>query len=341
MRPRPDSRQGRTARAEAIKIWTDVEWLVEAPGRPAESPVWDAERQCVWWVDIMLGHLHRFDRRTGRDDVFEVGEAVGAVGLAAYGRLVLALAGGVELLDPDHRRRQVVARFEEDPRLRCNDAKPGPDGALWVGRMALGAVQAAGAFKRVTPAGQVDVLVDRTTISNGMDWESPTRLYWTDSISGRVDVLTWDRKRRIVAARTPFIAIDPQDGVPDGMTLDRDGNLWLAVHDAGEVRRYRPDGMHDATVRVPVRAVTSCAFGGPDLDELYITVAGEEGRDGGLCRAAVGAAGRPAFRFGARGLSSPVASPASPASARSAPVPRPTLIGQHRFPDSLQRDDRR
>jgi sugar lactone lactonase YvrE len=117
-------------------------------------------------------------------------------------------------------------------------------------------------------------MVDGVTVSNGIDWSpEDDRMYYADSPTGRIDVFDWEPAAGTVSNRRPFVTLPPEAGLPDGLCVDDDAHVWVALWGGGAVRRYRPDGTLEREVKLPVTKVTSCAFGGRELDELFITSA--------------------------------------------------------------------
>jgi len=155
----------------------------------------------------------------------------------------------------------------------------------------------------------------------GLDWTDDQRLfYYADSNSGRVDLFDTDPDTGLLTARRPFVTVPAADGVPDGLTLDAEGCIWLAVWGSGEVRRFTPAGQLDTVVRLPARQVTSAAFGGPDLGTLYITTAwegltpaerAEQPHAGDIFACVLGATGRPRSCSNGRDYGQPAISVAS------------------------------
>jgi sugar lactone lactonase YvrE len=188
-----------------------------------------------------------------------------------------------------------------------NDGKCDAAGRFWAGTMALDERGGAGALYRLDPDGHVETMIDGVTISNGLDWSDDGRLmYFIDTPTQSVDVFDFDLASGRIANRRSFARIDPVDGAPDGLTLDAEGFVWVALWGGSRVRRYAPDGALDSIVRVPATYVTSCAFGGADLGDLYITTAriklseadrASQPLAGGLFRARPGVRGRPPHRF--------------------------------------------
>ena len=286
-----------------------AEVAVPAQCQLGEGPVWDPDRGLLWWVDILSGHVHAIDPGTGAHSWFEAGDPVGAVGLTRGGGLVLALVDGFALADLDGQRLTRLTGFSIDRTvIRFNDGKPDPWGNFCAGTMAWDETGSPpGSLYRLSPDGTVTELFGDVGLSNGLDWTDDRRLfYYADSHSGRVDLFDTDPDTGALAARRPFVTVRDADGIPDGLTLDAEGCLWLAVWDASEVRRYTPDGRLDTVVRLPARQVTCPAFGGPDLATLYITTAREgyteedlteQPHAGDIFACTPGVPGRPPFLF--------------------------------------------
>ncbi|MGW8762633.1 SMP-30/gluconolactonase/LRE family protein [Streptomyces sp. NPDC055815] len=253
------------------------------PGRLTEGPVWDARRQELLWVDIPEGLVHRAALVPGEEapDLEPLGtlrfdRPVGAVLPCASGAL-LAAAGTsfLHLTDgrPVTEAVEVAAPVLPDDGLprRMNDAAVDPAGRLLAGTMAYDESPGAGALYRLDRDGLV-TLLDSVTVSNGLGWSPDgTRLYYADSPTRRVDVFAYDPETGALSDRRPFAAFDR--GVPDGLAVDSEGRVWVAVWGGGEVLAFAPDGSLHARVEVPATHVTSCAFAGPGLDVLVITTA--------------------------------------------------------------------
>ncbi|MFI0349462.1 SMP-30/gluconolactonase/LRE family protein [Actinomadura sp. 9N407] len=237
-----------------------------------EGPTWDAAAGRLLWVDILGCEVHAYDPATGTDGVvLKTAQHVGAVKPRAAGGLVVNLRDGIGLYEPDGSFRWLV-ELPEDGR-RGNDAAVGPDGALWAGTMAYDERPGGGVLRRVRPDGQVTTVLDDVTISNGIAW-SPDGLlmYYIDTPTGRVDVFDFDPGTATLHGRRPFAAVPPP-GSPDGLTVDAEGHVWVAVWAGGRVLRFAPSGTVDRVVELPASQTTACAFGGPDLRDLYVTTA--------------------------------------------------------------------
>lgn len=290
-------------------VTTDrAELLVDADATLGEGPVWDDREGCLWWVDILGESVHRTDM-SGRDESVPIGQMPGALGLRTAGGLVVAAREGFGLLDAATRRFEIVAPVEaDDPTARMNDGKVDPAGRFWAGTTDIDHRPERGTLYRLDPDRRVTTMLREVTISNGLDWSLDGRtMYFIDTPTRRVDAFSFDVARGTIADRRPAVAIREGAGSPDGMTLDAEGYLWVALWDGWAVERYAPDGRLDRRIEVPAAQTSSCTFGGPDLDLLFITTAQKGFPPGGradqplaggvfVCRP--GPRGRPAFRFG-------------------------------------------
>ncbi len=285
-----------------------VELVLDARAELGEGPRWDARGQRLLWVDIMRGRVHAFRPEKGACRSVDVGRPVGALACAADGTVVLAVAGGFARLHWKSRRVETLAPVEADrPQNRMNDGACDPAGRFWAGTMALDERPGAGALYRLDPDLTVHTMLTGVTISNGIDWSlDGRRMYYVDSPTRRIDVFDFDPETGAIANRRPFVEVPAEAGIPDGLTIDADGFVWLALWGGAALRRYGPDGGLERSVPLPVSHPTSCAFGGPGLDLLYVTSArrplgaDERARQpaaGGLLRLRPGVVGRPANVF--------------------------------------------
>jgi len=276
-----------------------------------EGPVWDQRGGRLHWVDIRSGLVHRFSPSDGSDQVIDVGQPVSAVGLGERGGLVLAIRDGFGLVPAGSDRVEHVIEVEKDlAGNRMNDGRVDPAGRFWAGTMADRWEDApgAGALYRLDGASGALAATKVTggiTVANGIDWTPDGRhMYYVDSPTQRVDIFDFDTGAP--RNRSAFVEIPPAEGLPDGLVVDADGGVWVALFGAGTLRRYSPSGRVDQEIRLPVTLVTSAAFGGPDLADLYITTARhrltEQQRErqpqaGSLFRCRPGPVGKPAYRF--------------------------------------------
>jgi len=285
----------------------DAELAFPAQCELAEGPVWDAGRGLLRWVDILPGHVHALDPVSGAHSSFGAGQPVGTVGLTRGGGLVLALAGGFALSGPDGQDLRPFGDLAVDRSVRrFNDGKPNPWGSFWAGTMGVPEDSGVpGSLYQLSPDGAVTELIGGVALSNGLDWTDDRRVfYYADSLAGGVDAFATDPDTGTLSGRRRFAEVS--GGMPDGLTLDAEGCLWLAVWGSSELRRYTPDSRLDTAVKLPVSQVTSAAFGGADLSTLYITTAREnftpadlreQPHAGDIFACTPGVTGRPPFLF--------------------------------------------
>jgi sugar lactone lactonase YvrE len=254
-----------------------IEVALAAAAEVGEGPIWDASRSALLWVDIYRCEVHLFDPASGGDTVFGVGQPVGAVATTASGDLRLAVRDGFARLDVGSGEVRLVAPVEialSDNLM--NDGKCDRAGRFLAGTTSYSETPGAGALYRLNADLTVDTILADVTLSNGLDWSPDgTIMYYVDSRLQRIDMLDYDTAGGVAGRRT-FLEIPRDAGMPDGLTVDADGHVWVALWGGAAVRRYAPDGTLDRVLPLPVSFVTSCAFGGAQLDELYITTSSWE-----------------------------------------------------------------
>lgn len=245
--------------------------ITREPARLGEGPLWDAGARQLVWTDIPAATLHVTDPATGADRTVVRSAPVGCVVEHADGGYVLAEGGAIVHVSPSFDTDRVVARVALPPGSRFNDGAVDPAGRLLVGTLEPG----GGRLLRVDPDGAVTTLLTGIACSNGLAWSSDGRtLYYVDSPTGAVDRMDYDVPTGRLGPREPLVTTT--GGLPDGLTIDDQDRLWVAVWGAGEVRCYRGDGELLDTVHLPAQRVTCPAFGGADLDVLYVTTAMED-----------------------------------------------------------------
>ena len=238
-----------------------------------EGPVWDEARGCLLWVDIPAAAVH--EGRLEGDQVVttrthrlaDVTDTVGAVAPATDGRLLVAGHRSLIVLDRETGRCDTLQAIGSEVRSRLNDGACDPAGRFLVGTLALDDRTGNESLLRLEDDGVVTVVDAALTLANGLAWSPDGRLlYSVDSVPGVVWARTGPRHALVRVA----------DGLPDGLCVDADGGLWLAVWGAGQVRRFSPDGELTAVVEVPAPHTTSAAFIGADRSTLLITTARSE-----------------------------------------------------------------
>lgn len=259
-----------------------------------EGPAWDAVRQRVWWVDITGQRVLWRSVADGSEGTIAVGDLVGAVIVRADGLLTLCMRNGLAVLNPESGSLTAGIQLPQQHRasgvpLRMNDAKVAPDGSLFAGTMFIdnvGDVSGKSALYRIHGE-SVDIAVADVTLSNGLGW-SPDgmRMYYVDTMTGRIDCFDVSETGLPVNRRT-FVDLGEPSVNPDGLCVDAEGGVWLAIWGGSQVRRYESDGGLAEIVHVPTPQVSSCAFVGEDLNTLVITTAaiglsGEDATHAGL-----------------------------------------------------------
>lgn len=256
-----------------------------------EGPIWDTVAGCLRWVDMLRGDVLTLepDGSIGR---LHVGDVAGAVRARSGGGLVVGVERGFALVDADG----TVHTLDElwtDPGVRMNDGGCDPQGRFFCGSMAYDMSVGAGSVHRLDPDGTTATVLTDVTISNGLVWCDDGTALYVDSATQRIDRLDVDAEHGTFGERRPFVSIDVADGTPDGIALDGDGGLWVALWNGSAVRRYAPDGTLDTVVEVDARNVTACAL---HDGALFITTSATDDADhaaaGALFRAEVGVADR-------------------------------------------------
>lgn len=254
----------------------NVELALDCRCELGEGPIWDARIGRLVFVDINGHAIHSFDPASGAHDTVGCGEYVSAIALAAPGGYIVTLQHDIAWFDGTRvGDRPLTVEAERDD-TRFNDGYVDPRGRLWAGTMSLVKAPAEGALYRIemSPVPQVTRVLEGVTTSNGIDWSGDGRLmYYVDTGTRRIDVFDFDPDAGTIANRRTLVAIPESEGKPDGLIVDDEGCIWVALWQGSAVRRYSPDGRLVRQINLPVSCPTKCAFGGPALDELYITSA--------------------------------------------------------------------
>ena len=278
-----------------------VEHVLAVGNKLGEGPIWHVEEEALYWVDIQNKRYHRLKPATGVHAVFDVDFVISAIGFRASGGLVMATGEGLALCDPAEEALRVVADPEaHETDTRFNDGAVDRQGRFWAGTMGPDLTHN---LYRMDPDASVHPMETGIGTSNGIGWSpDDTTMYYTDSARRVIYAYDFDPVSGDIANRRPFVRVPEGAGVPDGLTVDSEGYVWSARWDGWQVVRYDPDGQVVREVRLPVQRPTSCALGGPGLDELYITSAWTglteaqrraQPRAGDLFRVRVGVPGLP------------------------------------------------
>ena len=236
--------------------------------------MWSVREQALYWTDNLGGCIHRLDSESGRGQRIALGRNVMAIGLRAGAGLVLALANHLAFYEPGGELELIMSVEQDQPRNRFNDAKVDRRGRYWAGTMNdVDWDKPSGSLYRVDTGLELSRLQGAVVCANGLGWSPDNRtFYFCESFRYAIFVYDFDPDAGVPSARRMFATVDHgSGGFPDGLTVDAEGGVWSAQNGAGRVVRYAPDGEVTHEVEVPVPQPTSCIFGGPDLDVLYIT----------------------------------------------------------------------
>jgi sugar lactone lactonase YvrE len=266
-----------------------------------EGPVWSQRWGGLRWVDMLAGDVLSLVA-DGTIDRRHVGNVAAAIRPRRRGGAVIGVERGFVLEDAEGTLTH-LGELWSDNNVRMNEGGCDPDGRFYCGSMAYDQLPGAGALYRLDPDGSVRVVLENVTISNGLEWSPDgSRTYYNDTFTQRIDIFDYDGESGLTGRR-PFAEMPAEAGGPDGLTIDEQGGVWVALYGGGAVRRYTPEGILDEVIEVPAKMVTACTFGGQDHSQLFITTSreglgdGEDPLAGSLFRAAVGVAGMPVREF--------------------------------------------
>ncbi|MDQ2718055.1 MAG: SMP-30/gluconolactonase/LRE family protein [Chloroflexota bacterium] len=289
---------------------SDVEHILPVQNVLGEGPLWSTEEQALYWVDIESGTYSRFSPATGAYAVVNVGVPIGVMALRASGGLIMATRDGFAFWEAQTQELRYIAKPEEGkPYMRFNDGAVDCAGRFWAGSMNQDEqAPADGTLYRLDPDGSVYAMFTPVAVSNGIGWSPDnTIMYFTDSPLRTIFAFDFDAATGELANRRAFVHTPDDRAVPDGLTVDSEGCIWSAYWGGARIVRYDPTGKVNRTIQVPAVYVTSCVFGGPHLDELYITSASRQLSEkqkqryplsGDLFRVKTGIRGLEKFKFG-------------------------------------------
>jgi sugar lactone lactonase YvrE len=249
-----------------------VRIAIDSQDQLGEGATWRVETQELVRVDIAQGLVHGWRPETGESWSASFDGEVGAAVPRAGDGFVVAVDHDLWLVDAGGQRTMLASAETDREANRFNDCRADPAGRLWAGTMSTLREPGVAGLYRLEAGGELERVVADTTISNGLGWSpSGELMYFIDSTTQRIDVFDYDVASGTPTARRAFAAVEPRDGLPDGLCVDADGGVWVCLFGGGAVRRYSPDGSLDAVIDMPVPHVTCPAFGGPSLETLYVT----------------------------------------------------------------------
>lgn len=280
---------------------TKPELIADYQCQIGENPLWHPGEHRLYWTDIPRGRLFRYDPATGEHEQCYSGPPVGGFTVQADGTLLLFMARGAIAQWGDGHLKYILEEIPDERESRFNDVIADPAGRVFCGTMSTSS--RPGRLYRLDPDGVLHLLLEGIGVSNGMGFTlDRRRMYYTDSAARSVYLLDYDEKSGALSNQREWLQTPEGAGVPDGMTVDAQGYVWSARWDGSALYRYTPDGIEEQRIECPARKVSSVAFGGDDLSDLYVTTAltdgtkAEEGAGAGaLFRLRMGIRGLPEF----------------------------------------------
>ena len=261
------------------KIALEPKLVLEHTCRLAESPVWDIEQQLICWVDILKGEVHQYSMEAKVHTVIAVNQMVGAIGLCANGNFIAALQNGFGFIDRANHQVTMIHDPEAHlPGNRFNEGKCAPDGRFWAGTLSLEETDGAGNVYCLQTDLSVNKKIEHVTISNGIAWSLDHRVfYYIDTPAQEIVAYDYNTATGMISNKSTVIVVPEEEGHPDGMTIDTEGMLWIALWGGWRITRWNPHtGKKILEIKLPVSKVSSCTFGGPGLEDLFITTAAKD-----------------------------------------------------------------
>ncbi|MCY9697824.1 SMP-30/gluconolactonase/LRE family protein [Paenibacillus alginolyticus] len=287
-----------------------VRLVLDAKATLAEGPCWNAEQRLLYWVDIIGKKFGRFDPETGLNEDFPVGEYVGAVVCAGENEVVLATQSGFQRYQMQQRKLAPLVDPESHlPGNRFNDGKCDASGRFWAGTMEIIEKEATGSLYVLETDQSYRKVYGGVGVSNGIAWSLDEKvMYYIDSMKKLVLAFEYEAVKGEISNPRILIDFRNEQGFPDGMTIDEEGMLWIAHWDGWQVSRWNPKTAQKIdSIAIPAAKVTSCIFGGDELDTLYVTTArkglqedqaGDQPHAGGIFAVKPGVKGTKTYSFG-------------------------------------------
>ena len=256
-----------------------VELAVSHPCLLGEGPIWDVRSNCVRWLDVLNGEVHSYFPKENKHTLLKLPEMIGAIVPRKQGGFIAAMQTGFSLLNLESLSVETKSQPEENiPTNRFNDGKADPGGRFWAGTLAFDETQGVGKLYMLDKDFNHSVKIENTTISNGMAWnKAHNTFYYIDTPTMEIVSYDFDKLTGHISNRKIVTTIAPEDGYPDGMTIDDEDMLWIAHYNGWQVTRRDPStGAKLFAIKLPVAKVTCCTFGGDNMNDLYITTASKE-----------------------------------------------------------------
>ena len=251
-----------------------VKVAFEIKSKLGEGAFWDHHQQKLYWIDIVDKKVFVYDPITKKNKAFDTPSSIGTVVPKNKDEAVIALEDGIYMLDTHTGKINLLSDVEADmPFNRFNDGKCDPNGNLWVGSMHWEQSSPKANLYKVTSSGQATKMLDSVTISNGIVWTADKKtMYHIDTPTGHIRAFDFDHKKSTISNERIAVVIPESLGFGDGMTIDEEDKLWVALWNGNAVARFDPlTGSLLKKIEVPAHNVTSCSFGGKNFNTLYIT----------------------------------------------------------------------
>ncbi len=261
---------------------SDVELVIDSQSDLGEGAIWDNRAGELMWINITGEILNLYNPKTGNNKEMFTGQMIGTVVPTESGMVLVALKNGIYKLDLQTGTKSLIVDPEEDiPTNRFNDGKCDPSGRFWAGTLSLNGKSGVASLYRLDPDSSIHTMIEKVSISNGIVWSADfKKMYYIDTPTQKVMAYDYDNETGDISNPTVAVEVPSEMGSPDGMTIDADGNLWVALWGGAAVGCWDPKtGELIRKVEVPAKNVTSCAFGDDDLGTLYITTARQSTND--------------------------------------------------------------
>jgi len=279
----------------------ELELIADYACETGEGPLWHPQEQKIYWADIPKGILYRYDPKSGKhEEFFKSGAVIGGFTFQDDGSILLFMDRGAVKLLRDGKLETIIEDIPDERESRFNDVFADPEGRVFCGTMPT--KDRLGRLYRLDPDRKLTLVLEDISCSNGMGLTLDRKqLYYTDSMVKKIFLFDYDQVSGALSNQRIFVDSGNEEGVPDGMTVDADGNVWSARWDGYRLTEYAPDGTEVQRVNFPTKKVSSIVFGGADYQDMYVTTAGghnkvENGATAGsLYRVRMGIQGLPEY----------------------------------------------
>jgi len=254
----------------------DAKLLYKAEAQLGEGAFWDSATSRFFWIDIEGKQLHIYTPLTNDNSSFPTPSRIGTVVPQSDTTAVVALEDGIYIMNTSNGDLTLLSDVEQTMTTnRFNDGKCDPNGNLWVGSMHLEQSAPEASVYKVTPTSEATKMIENVTISNGIVWtKDGSIMYYIDTPTGQIRAYDYDKASATISNMRVAVTVSTDLGFPDGMTIDENDHLWVGLWNGNAVAQFNPiSGELISKIEVPAHNVTACAFGGPNLDKLYITTA--------------------------------------------------------------------